>query len=82
MFGDANCLMDYVAFDKPRPVILGDDTHISALGKGTLVIKSLIDGKIAYAPFYNTLFVPKLQLGLISVPVMMRAGVKPTGKRT
>ena len=55
MVGNSNCLMDYVEFASPRPIILGDSTHISALGKGTLVVKSLIDGKVAYAPFCNTL---------------------------
>ena len=76
MFANAQFLMDYVKFDVPRPVILGDDTKISALGKGTLVIKSTVNDTVTYAPFYNTLHVPKLQVGLISVPIMMRSGAK------
>ena len=76
MVADQQCLMDYVKFDRPRPVVLGDNTHISALGKGTLVVKSLINGEVTYAPFYNTLLVPKLGTGLISVPVMMRSGIQ------
>ena len=73
MVSDSNMLIDYSPFSSPRPVVLGNDTTIEALGQGTMVMQSTIDGQTVYCPFYNTLLVPKLGKGLISVPVLMRA---------
>jgi hypothetical protein len=76
MIKNSSYLFDYEVFDKPRQIMLGDSSTIDALGKGTLLIKSTINGSVDYFPFYNTLHVPRLDVGLISVPVMMRNGVQ------
>ena len=78
MSPDDSVLINYVPFDAPRPVVLGNATTIQAKGKGTMVFKSLIDSTPKYVPFYNTLHVPKLGLGLISVPVLLKSKYNTT----
>jgi hypothetical protein len=72
----SSILCDYTPFNPPRKVFLGDDNTINALGKGTMIMKSTIDGHIQYLPFFNTLHVPKLSNGLISVPILMKQGTQ------
>jgi hypothetical protein len=74
MIGDVSLLLDYTSFVSPRAIILGDKSIIKAIGRGTMIVKSQLNGKMEYFPFYNTLLVPKLDIGLISMPVLMQNG--------
>ena len=76
MHNDHKALFDYTPFKEPKNVILGDNNCIKALGKGTMILESLVDGKVSYVPFFNTIHVPNLANGLISVPVLMRSNTK------
>lgn len=69
-------LFNYVKFKVPKKVILGDNHEIDAVGYGTMVFESEIDGQTRQCPFYNTLHVPKLKLGLISIPIRMKDNMK------
>lgn len=69
MTSDQRLFTDYVKFDKPEPVTLGDGHHVNALGKGTIgIILTGIKGQDSVVSFLTeVLHVPQLTCNLFSV---------------
>ena len=69
MTHNKNLLEDYVEYDAPIEIYLGDNTVIHAEGEG--MVKLLTEGETGcYLDLHKVLYVPKLAKNLLSVPAM------------
>ncbi len=67
-------LVDYKPFDQPKPVTIGDNTQLLALGSGTacFVSREEHDGTEVAVEVHNVWYVPNLALNLLSVKKLLR----------
>jgi hypothetical protein len=76
---DLNTLWDYVPFTVPQPLVTaGKGSNIAALGYGTLVLDTTVDGKACRRQLPRTLYVPDATTSLISVPVLVQRHLNTT----
>ena len=76
VFPNAGDFANYQAVS-PEPVKLaGNNTFLQVVGKGTIVLESLVDGCMRTIRLRNCLHVPGLTQGLISVSQLRAAGFK------
>ena len=69
MTHNKNLLMDYIEYDTPTEIYLGDNTVIHAEGEG--MVKLFTGGDTGcYLDLHKVLYVPKLAKNLLSVPIM------------
>ena len=75
---DKNSLVNYIEYDKPKPIGLGDDTILLAMGEGTLHIPMFDPdtNKQFTMTLSNVHFVPKLTKNLLSVGTMTTKGAE------
>ena len=68
-------LVEYIAFDRPEKVALGDGKTVEALGIGNVAMQMLFDESIPKrATLYQVLYVPKLACNLFSVRAAVAKG--------
>ena len=67
-------LEDYVKFEKPTVVNLGDNRSILAYGKGTYRITAVVDDKLQKIALRDVLYLPELDKNLLSVHAMIKLG--------
>ena len=61
-----NCFQSYNLIS-PKNVILGDDTVLQAIGRGTVVVDTEVKGRVKTITIKDVLHVPKLNGNLLSV---------------
>ena len=74
MTHDKNSLSDFVEFDQPSKIILGDNHSIRAFGKGTYRLTTDIGGQPQKIALYDVLYLPDLRRNLLSVRTMTNRG--------
>ena len=67
---DRSILENYVQYDQPKDVYLGDSTVIHALGEGKVRLPTVNSTCDVVLDLHKVLFVPKLAKNLLSVPAM------------
>ena len=67
--------------DNSSPVHTADHTELKVLGKGTVSLDVLINGKLKVVNFYNVLHAPKLEYNLLSVGTIEKAGYSILAKK-
>lgn len=63
-------------FKTPAKIYIGNKTTMDALGKGTIKIETLVDGKWLPGKIENVLFVPAARRNLFSVVSILDKGMK------
>lgn len=59
-----------------RNVFLGDNGAVEALGKGSILVESRVNGEVKKIRVYDVLHVPKLHVNLLSVGKLVSRGLK------
>jgi hypothetical protein len=59
-----------------RKVFMGDDSVLQAVGKGSILVDTLVEGCTKRIQFKNVLYVPKLQSNLLSVSKIVEGGLQ------
>ncbi|KAK3749555.1 hypothetical protein QZH41_007287 [Actinostola sp. cb2023] len=75
MTNDKSSLKNYVEYDQPTKIYLGDDTVIMALGEGKVGL-TLCETADIVLDLHKVLYVPKLTKNLLSVPAMALMGAE------
>ena len=70
MTNDRSILENYVQYDQPKDIYLGDSTVIHALGEGKVRLPTVNSTHDVVLDLHKVLFVPKLTKNLLSVPAM------------
>jgi hypothetical protein len=66
---------EYHAFDRPLEIDIAEEGRcVAAIGRGTLTVATVVDGKENHVRFTNVLHVPKLGATLISLGVLEDKG--------
>ena len=58
-----------------RKVYMGDDTVLQAIGRGSIVVKTVARDNTKRIRFHDVLYVPKLQSNLLSVSKIVQGGL-------
>lgn len=66
MAPNRTCFQSYHVIS-PKNVILGDDTVLQAVGKGSIVVDTEVKGRVKTITIHDVLHVPKLKANLLSV---------------
>ena len=74
MTNDRSILENYVPYQQPRNIYLGDSTVIHALGEGKVRLPTINSTHDVVLELHKVLFVPKLTKNLLSVPAMALMG--------
>ena len=74
MTNDRSILENYVQYDQPKGIYLGDSTVIHALGEGKVRLPRVNSSCDVVLDLHKVLFVPKLTKNLLSVPAMALMG--------
>ena len=70
MTNDRSILQNYIQYDQPKDIYLGDSTVIHALGEGKVRLPTVNSTYDVVLDLHKVLFVPKLTKNLLSVPAM------------
>ena len=73
---DRSVLENYVQYDQPKDIYLGDSTVIHALGEGKVRLPTVNSTHDVVLDLHKVLFVPKLTKNLLSVPAMALMGAE------
>ena len=76
MTNDRSILENYVQYDQPKDIYLGDSTVIHALGEGKVRLPTVNSTCDVVLDLHKVLFVPKLTKNLLSVPAMALMGAE------
>lgn len=76
MINDRSILKNYVQYDQPKDIYLGDSTVIHAPGKGKVRLPTVNNTCDVVLDLLKVLFVPKLTKNLLSVPAMALVGAE------
>ena len=76
MTNDKSILKNYVQYDQPKDIYLGDSTVIHALGEGKVRLPTVNNTCDVVLDLLKVLFVPKLTKNLLSVPAMALMGAE------
>lgn len=74
MTNDRSILKNYVQYDQPKDIYLGDSTVFYALGEGKVRLPTVNNTCDVVLDVLKVLFVPKLTKNLLSVPAMAYNG--------
>ena len=67
---DKNVIQQYVEYDEPQKVFLGNDTWISSAGEGKVRLPVIDNNKVIFLALHRVVFVPELAKNLLSVKSM------------
>ena len=59
----------------PRRVLMGDDSVLQAIGRGSILVDTKVGGCTKRLRFKDVLYVPKLQSNLLSVSKIVEGGL-------
>ena len=76
MTNDRSILENYVQYDQPKDIYLGDSTVIHALGEGKVRLPTVNSTHDVVLDLHKVLFVSKLTKNLLSVPAMALMGAE------
>ena len=76
MTNDRSILQNYIQYDQPKDIYLGDSTVIHALGEGKVRLPTVNSTYDVVLDLHKVLFVPKLTKNLLSVPAMALMGAE------
>ena len=76
MTNDRSILQNYIQYDQPKDIYLGDSTVIHALGEGKVRLPTVNSTYDVVLDLHKGLFVPKLTKNLLSVPAMALMGAE------
>ena len=76
MTNDRSILENYMEYDQPKDIYLGDSTVIYALGEGNVRLPTVNSTNNVVLDLHKVLFVPKLTKNLLSVPVIALMGTE------
>ena len=76
MTNDRSMLEDFIEYQQPKNIYLGDSTVIHALGEGKVRLPTVNSSHDVVLDLHKVLFVPKLTKNLLSVPAMALMGAE------
>ena len=76
MTNDRSILENFVEYQQPKNIYLGDSTMIHALGEGKVRLPTVNSSHDVVLDLHKVLFVPKLTKNLLSVPAMALMGAE------
>ena len=76
MTNDKSILENFVEYQQPKDIYLGDSTIIHALGEGKVRLPTVNSSHDVVLDLHKVLFVPKLTKNLLSVPAMALMGAE------
>ena len=76
MTNDRSILQNYIQYDQPKDIYLGDSTVIHALDEGKVRLPTVNSTYDVVLDLHEVLFVPKLTKNLLSVPAMALMGAE------
>lgn len=76
MTNDRSILENYVEYDQPKDIYLGDSAVIVALGEGKVRLPTVNSTNDVVLNLHKVLFVPELTKNLLSVPAMALMGTE------
>ena len=76
MTNERSMLENYVQYQQPKYIYLGDSTVIHALGEGKVRLPTVNCTHSVVLDLHKVLFVPKLTENLLSVPAMASMGAE------
>ena len=74
MTNDRSILQNYIQYDQPKDIYLGDSTVIHAFGEGKVRLTTVNSTYDVVLDLHKVLFVTKLTKNLLSVPAMALTG--------
>jgi len=80
--GDENAFLDLRPLPQPNSITIANGDRIEIKGIGTLPFRTVVDGKEIVHHLKNTLFVPALDVTLLSVGALLSAGYNLGTRRT
>lgn len=80
--GDENAFLDLRPLPQPSSITIANGDRIEIKGIGTLPFRTVVDGKEIVHHLKNTLFVPALDVTLLSVGALLSAGYNLGTRRT
>ena len=76
MTNNRSMLEDFIEYQQPKNIYLGDSTVIHALGEGKVRLPTVNSSHDVVLDLHKVLFVPKLTKNLLSVPAMALMGAE------
>ncbi|PFX33126.1 Retrovirus-related Pol polyprotein from transposon TNT 1-94 [Stylophora pistillata] len=76
MTGNKSILDNYVQYQEPKSIYLGDSTVILAYGEGKVVLPTVNSTREIVLDLHQVLFAPKLTKNLLSLPAMALMGAE------